>query len=135
VGLFCFGRTRSYRFHPGINLSPDPVYDRAGNELLPDLDNHAMGTIFESRSAALTRKPMKRPASTLRDVVELMANLIFLPVTDWIFQPWRDRALDRVMIDLRVDFTELFKQYSDNPAFKRWLSDRNFQQTYSLSFR
>ncbi len=78
---------------------------------------------------------MKRPASTLRDVVELMANLIFLPVTDWIFQPWRDRALDRVMIDLRVDFTELFKQYSDNPAFKRWLSDRNFQQTYSLSFR
>jgi len=42
-----------------------------------------------------------------------------------------DRALDRVMIELMADFTELFKQYSDNPAFKRWLSDRNFQQTYS----
>ena len=32
---------------PGINLSPDPVYDRAGNVQLPGLDNHAMGTIFE----------------------------------------------------------------------------------------
>jgi len=44
-----------------------------------------------------------------------------------------DRALDQVMIDLMADFTELFKQYSDNPAFKRWLSDRNFQQTYSAA--
>ncbi len=44
-----------------------------------------------------------------------------------------DRALDRVMIDLMADFTELFKQYSDNPAFKRWLSNTNFQQTYSAA--
>jgi type I restriction enzyme R subunit len=29
-----------------------------------------------------------------------------------------------------ADFTELFKQYSDNPAFKRWLSERNFGETY-----
>ena len=42
-----------------------------------------------------------------------------------------DRALDQVMIELMADFTELFKQYSDNPAFRRWLSDKNFQETYS----
>ncbi len=41
-----------------------------------------------------------------------------------------DRALDRVMLALMSDFTELFKQYSDNPAFKRWLSERNFSETY-----
>ncbi|OQA21928.1 MAG: hypothetical protein BWY63_01063 [Chloroflexi bacterium ADurb.Bin360] len=41
-----------------------------------------------------------------------------------------DRALDRVMLALMADFTELFKQYSDNPAFKRWLSERNFGETY-----
>ncbi len=44
-----------------------------------------------------------------------------------------DRVLDRVMIDLMADFTELFKQYSENPAFKRWLSNMNFQQTYSAA--
>jgi hypothetical protein len=41
-----------------------------------------------------------------------------------------DRTLDRVMLALMADFTELFKQYSDNPAFKCWLSERNFSETY-----
>jgi type I restriction enzyme R subunit len=41
-----------------------------------------------------------------------------------------DRALERVMVELMSDFTELFKQYSDNPAFRRWLQDRNFSETY-----
>ena len=30
-----------------VNLSPRPVRDADGNELLPALDNHSMGTIFE----------------------------------------------------------------------------------------
>src|ERR1035441_6177501 len=30
-----------------INLGPEPVVDTDGKELLPALDNHAMGTIFE----------------------------------------------------------------------------------------
>ncbi len=46
-----------------------------------------------------------------------------------------DRALDRVMIDIMADFTELFKQYSDNPAFKHWLSERNFGETYQQGAR
>ena len=32
---------------PRINLSPHPVCDSDGNERLPGLDNHGMGTIFE----------------------------------------------------------------------------------------
>jgi len=31
---------------------------------------------------------------------------------------------------LSLSVIELFKQYSDNPAFKRWLSERNFGETY-----
>jgi type I restriction enzyme, R subunit len=41
-----------------------------------------------------------------------------------------DKALERVIIELLSDHTELFKQFSDNPSFKKWLSDRNFTATY-----
>ncbi|MFM7199975.1 MAG: hypothetical protein ACKO6N_04225, partial [Myxococcota bacterium] len=38
--------------------------------------------------------------------------------------------LVRVIIGLMKDDTELFKQFSDNPSFKRWLSDMVFAETY-----
>lgn len=41
-----------------------------------------------------------------------------------------DAALQRVMIDLLSDHTELFKQFSDNPSFKKWLGDTIFGLTY-----
>jgi type I restriction enzyme, R subunit len=41
-----------------------------------------------------------------------------------------DSALQRVMMELLADHTELFKQFSDNPGFKKWLSDTVFQSTY-----
>jgi type I restriction enzyme R subunit len=41
-----------------------------------------------------------------------------------------DRALQRVMIELLADHTELFKQFSDNPSFKKWLGDTIFGATY-----
>ena len=41
-----------------------------------------------------------------------------------------DRALQKVVIDLLADHTELFKQFSDNPSFKKWLSDTIFGITY-----
>ena len=41
-----------------------------------------------------------------------------------------DEALRRIMIDLLADHTELFKQYSDNPDFNKWLSDAVFRLTY-----
>jgi len=31
------------------------------------------------------------------------------------------------------DDTELFKQFTDNPAFKRWLTDTVFSATYGKS--
>lgn len=44
-----------------------------------------------------------------------------------------DKALQRVLIELLSDHTELYKQFSDNPAFKRWLADTIFTVTYDTS--
>lgn len=44
-----------------------------------------------------------------------------------------DKALQRVMIDLLTDHTELFKQFSDNQSFKKWLSDTIFGVTYQVT--
>lgn len=41
-----------------------------------------------------------------------------------------DKALTGVIIELMRDDTELFKQFSDNPEFKRWLTDTIFSATY-----
>ncbi len=40
-----------------------------------------------------------------------------------------DKALGRVMTALIQDDTELFKQFSDNPSFKKWLTDTIFAMT------
>ncbi len=41
-----------------------------------------------------------------------------------------DKALGRVMNDLLADHTELFKQFSDNEFFRRWLTEMVFGLTY-----
>jgi type I restriction enzyme R subunit len=42
-----------------------------------------------------------------------------------------DKALKRVIVELLTDHTELFKQFSDNPAFNKWLGDTIFSATYT----
>ena len=42
-----------------------------------------------------------------------------------------DKALVRVMADYVADPIELFKQFSDNESFRRWLSEMIFASTYS----
>ena len=41
-----------------------------------------------------------------------------------------DRALEKVITALLADDTELYKQYSDNATFRRWLGNRVFELTY-----
>jgi type I restriction enzyme R subunit len=36
-----------------------------------------------------------------------------------------------VILDLMSDHTELFKQFSDNESFKKWLADTMFAATYA----
>ena len=42
-----------------------------------------------------------------------------------------DRALQRVLVDLLSDHTELYKQFSDNTSFKKWLADSIFSASYA----
>ena len=41
-----------------------------------------------------------------------------------------DKALERVMTAVLNDDTELFRQFSDNESFRRWLTDTVFGLTY-----
>ena len=41
-----------------------------------------------------------------------------------------DKALERAMNELLYDHTELFKQFSDNESFRKWLSEMSFAMTY-----
>jgi type I restriction enzyme R subunit len=44
-----------------------------------------------------------------------------------------DKALQRVMTSILNDDTELFKQFMDNEAFRRWMADTVFGITYESS--
>ncbi len=70
--------------NPDVNLSPHPVRDADGNMRLPGLDNHAMGTIFEELIRRFNEENNEEAGEhfTPRDVVRLMANLIFWPIAD-----------------------------------------------------
>ena len=67
-----------------INLSPNPLLNNDGSERLPGLDNHAMGTIFEELIRRFNEENNEEAGEhfTPRDVIKLMADLIFLPIND-----------------------------------------------------
>ena len=71
-----------------INLSPVPVYKDDAKTILkhPGLDNHGMGTIFEELIRLFNEENNEEAGEhwTPRDVVELMADLIFMPIADQI---------------------------------------------------
>ena len=71
-----------------INLSPNPIYKDAAQTILkhPGLDNHGMGTIFEELIRKFNEENNEEDGEhwTPRDVVELMADLVFIPIADKI---------------------------------------------------
>ena len=71
---------------PDINLSPFPVRDMDGRIKLPALDNHGMGTVFEELIRRFNEDNNEEAGEhfTPRDVVKLMAKLLFLPIADQI---------------------------------------------------
>jgi type I restriction enzyme M protein len=71
---------------PTVNLSPKPVLDAKGAVRLPALDNHGMGTIFEELIRRFNEENNDEAGEhfTPRDVVKLMADMIFLPIADQI---------------------------------------------------
>lgn len=73
---------------PDINLSPNPAYrdDTKTQIKLPALDNHGMGTVFEELVRRFNEANNEEAGEhwTPRDVVDLMADLILVPVGDQI---------------------------------------------------
>lgn len=73
---------------PAVNLSPKPVYtdDTMSKIKLPALDNHGMGTVFEELIRKFNEENNEEAGEhwTPRDVVDLMADLIIIPVADQI---------------------------------------------------
>lgn len=71
-----------------INLSPNPIYKDEAKKILkhPGLDNHGMGTIFEELIRKFNEENNEEAGEhwTPRDVVELMADLVFMPIADKI---------------------------------------------------
>lgn len=71
---------------PTVNLSPYPVLDDVGNIKMAGLDNHTMGIIFEELIRRFNEENNEEAGEhfTPRDVIELMADCVFLPVADKI---------------------------------------------------
>ena len=69
-----------------INLSPRPVLNADGSVRLEGLDNHSMGTIFEELIRRFNEENNEEAGEhfTPRDVVQLMAHLIFEPAANRI---------------------------------------------------
>lgn len=68
-----------------INLSNKPVVDDNGKEILPALDNHTMGTMFEELLRKFNEENNVTEAGehfTPRDYVRLLSDLALLPVAD-----------------------------------------------------
>ena len=69
-----------------VNLSPRPVLNGDGSVRLEGLDNHSMGTVFEELIRRFNEENNEEAGEhfTPRDVVQLMAHLIFEPAADRI---------------------------------------------------
>ena len=68
-----------------INLGINPVLDKYGNEKLPGVDNHTMGTLFEELLRRFNEENSVTEAGehfTPRDYVALMADIAVLPIAD-----------------------------------------------------
>ena len=72
--------------NPDINLSPNPIYNTKGNIRMPALDNHSMGLIFEELIRRFNEENNEEAGEhfTPRDVIKLMAKMIFIPVANKI---------------------------------------------------
>lgn len=70
--------------NPDVNLSPQPVLDGAGNVRLPGLSNLGMGYVFEELIRRFNEENNEEAGEhfTPREIVHLMASLLFLPIQD-----------------------------------------------------
>lgn len=70
-----------------INLGINPIIDADGKEILPGVDNHMMGTVFEELLRKFNEENSVTEAGehfTPRDYVHLLSDLAIIPIADKI---------------------------------------------------
>lgn len=123
---------------PDADAEIDPVpAGGGGHKLEPELDR--LSNIIEEFNSLFGNIPWSDADRVRRLITEEIPARV---AADTAYQNARqhsdeqnariehDKALVRVITALLKDDTELFKQFSDNPSFKQWLSRRTFEQTY-----
>lgn len=117
-------------------IDPVPV-NRVGSPVDPEMDrlsailqsfNDMFGNIKWNDADNVRRQILEIPAMVAKD--EKYQNAM----RNSDAQNARmesERALQQIIFSIMADNMELFKQFQDNPSFKKWLSDMVFNLTYS----
>jgi len=111
----------------GGGFKPEPELDRLSNIL--KIFNDQFGNFSWTDADRVNRLITEYiPAKVAADVAYQNAKQNSDPQNARIEH---DKALGRVMTAVLKDDTELFKQFSDNESFRKWLTDTIFMLTYS----
>jgi type I restriction enzyme R subunit len=111
----------------GGGYKPEPEFDRLSNiiKTFNDLFGNIPWTDADRVRKLITEEiPARVAADTAYQNARLHSDKQNARIE-------HDKALIRVMTALLKDDTELFKQFSDNEAFRRWMTDMVFARTYS----
>jgi type I restriction enzyme R subunit len=112
----------------GVGGKPEPELDRLSNII--KTFNDMFGDIDWDDADRVARTVAELPAKVAEDSAyrNAMANSDRQNA-----RIEHDQALNRAMQGLLRDNTELFKRFSDDPEFKRWLADMSFTESYHPS--
>lgn len=111
----------------GAGSRPDPELQRL-SEILGSFNAHFGNIPWEDRDRIIERITNEVPEKVAQDEKYQLAIANNDQANAKVEMV---RALQTVMFGLLSDETQLFKQYSDNESFKKWLEDSVFRQTYT----
>ena len=119
-----------------VEVAPVPA-GKVGHIIQPDLDllsailadfNDMFGNINWNDADNIIRQIREIPAMVSRD--EKYQNAM-KNSDEESARLESERALQQVIFAIMADNMELFKQYQDNPSFRKWLIDLVFNVTYN----
>ncbi len=125
---------------PSINLSNKPVLNEDGSEKLEALDNHTMGTLFEEVIRMFNEQTNVTDAGrhfTPRDIIELMADLAFIPIQDKI-QSTTYRIYDGAcgtggMLTVGESCIQNLAEHRGKKVSINLFGQENFDETYAIA--
>ncbi len=117
-------------------IAPVPA-GKVGHNVEPELDplskiimdfNDMFGNIQWNDADNVQRQILQIPAMVSRD--EKYQNAM-KNSDEQEARTESERALQKVIFSIMADNMELFKQFQDNPSFKKWLTNMVFNMTYN----